>query len=152
MKFPSFSLPASDGKIYTEKNFSKGIFVLYLYPKDLTPGCTIEAQNFRDLKNDFAKIGVKIFGLSKDSPASHDKFCMQESLNFPLLSDENTKLIKALGAWQEKSMYGKKYIGVDRSTFVIQDGEIKKEWRSVSVTDHAEEVLVFCKTLKKIIL
>ncbi|MCF7906057.1 peroxiredoxin [Candidatus Gracilibacteria bacterium] len=147
MKFPPFSLPASDGATYTEKNFSKGVYVLYLYPKDLTSGCTIEAQNFRDLKKDFEKIGVQVFGLSKDPIRSHEKFCTQESLNFPLLSDENTELIQALGAWQEKSMYGRKYMGIDRSTFVIQDGAIVREWRKVSVTGHAQEVLEFCQTL-----
>jgi len=147
MKLPSFSLSASNGKTYSEENLASGKFVLYLYPKDMTPGCTIEAQNFRDLAKEFQNFGVEIFGLSKDSVASHNTFCEKESLSFPLLSDEEGGLVAALGAWIEKSMYGKKYMGIDRSTFVIVDGEIIKEWRKVKASGHAQEVLEFCKTL-----
>ncbi len=143
MKPPSFSLPASDGKTYTDKDFASGKFVLYLYPKDMTSGCTIEAQDFRDMKAGFEKLGYQVFGLSKDSLKSHEKFCMKENLNFPLLSDEKCELIAALGAWVEKSMYGKKYMGIERSTFVIENGEIVKEWRKVKARGHAVEVLDF---------
>ncbi len=141
MKFPIFSLPASDGKTYSDKDFSKGTFVLYIYPKDMTSGCTLEAQNFRDAQKEFEKLGVKVFGLSKDPIKSHEKFCEKESLNFPLISDESTELIQALGAWKEKSMYGRKYWGAERSTFLIKDGKIIKEWRKVSVTGHVEDVI-----------
>lgn len=147
MKLPAFSLPANDGKTYSEKNFQSGKFVIYLYPKDMTSGCTIEAHDFQNTQKDFEKLGIKIFGLSKDSLKSHDKFCEKESLDFPLLSDEKCELIQAFGSWIEKSMYGRKYMGVDRSTFVIQDGEIMKEWRKVKVPGHVAEVLGFCKTL-----
>lgn len=147
MKFPNFTLPADDGKTYTEKDFSSGIFVLYIYPKDMTPGCTTESQNFRDLKTKFETAGVQIFGLSKDSIERHEKFREKQSLNFPLLSDENGELIEALNCWKEKSMYGKTFMGIVRSTFVIQDGEVIKEWRKVKVKEHAEEVLEFVKTL-----
>ncbi|MCF7917490.1 peroxiredoxin [Candidatus Gracilibacteria bacterium] len=147
MKVPIFLLPASDGKMYSEKDFQSGKFVLYLYPKDMTSGCTIEARDFRDFKKNLVERGVQIFGLSKDALASHDKFCKKESLNFPLLSDEKGLLIEKLGSWIQKSMYGKSYMGIDRSTFVIANGEIVKEWRKVSVPGHAEDVLNFCKTL-----
>jgi len=145
VKLPSFSLPANSGKSFSDADFQKGIIVLYLYPKDATPGCTLEAQDFRNLLPQFTEMGVRVFGLSKDSPKSHDRFCEKQELNFSLLSDENAELITALGAWTEKSMYGKKYWGTDRSTFVIRDGEIIREWRNVSVKNHAEEVLEFCK-------
>ncbi|HEY5714429.1 MAG TPA: peroxiredoxin [Candidatus Gracilibacteria bacterium] len=147
MKFPPFSLPANDGKTYTEKDFSSGITVLYIYPKDMTSECTIESQNFRDTKGDFEKLGIQILGLSKDSLTSHDKFCEKESLNFPLISDENTKLMESLGCWVEKSMYGKKYMGAERSTFVVKDGEIVQAWRKVKVAGHVDEVLGFCGNL-----
>lgn len=113
----------------------------------MTSGCTIEAQDFRDLQGEFEKLGVKVFGLSKDSLKSHDKFCEKESLNFPLLSDEDCDLIKKLGAWVEKSMYGRKYFGVDRSTFVIKDGEIIQQWRRVKARGHAEIVLEYSETV-----
>jgi peroxiredoxin Q/BCP len=113
----------------------------------MTPGCTIESQTFRDYKEDFEKLGVRIFGLSKDNLNSHEKFCQKESLNFPLLSDEDSTLIEALGSWVEKSMFGKKYMGIDRSTFVIKDGVIAKEWRKVKITNHVKEVFEFCQSL-----
>ncbi len=145
MKLPSFSLLANSGKSFSDADFQKGLFVLYLYPKDSTPGCTLEAQDFRRLLPDFASLGVQVFGLSKDSPKSHDRFCEQQDLSFPLLSDEKSELIAALGSRVEKSLYGKKYIGTDRSTFVIRDGEIIQEWRGVSAKNHAAEVLQFCQ-------
>ncbi len=147
MKLPSFSLPASDGEMYTEKDFSDGTFIIYLYPKDMTSGCTIEAQDFRDLQGDFEKLGIKVFGLSKDSLKSHNKFCEKESLNFLLLSDEDCDLIKKIGSWVEKSMYGRKYFGIDRSTFVIKNGKILHEWRKVKARGHAEMVLEFCQKI-----
>lgn len=147
MKFPKFSLLASDGKNYSESDFKSGKFVLYVYPKDMTSGCTREAHDFRDRADDFQKLGFQVFGLSKDSLQSHEKFCQKESLNFPLLSDEKLELLTALGSWIEKSMYGRKYFGADRSTFVIVDGKIVHEWRKVKVPEHVREVLDFCRGL-----
>jgi peroxiredoxin Q/BCP len=141
MKIPSFSVPDQDGNLYTDKHFSDGRFLLYLYPKDMTSGCTIEAQDFRDLASEFESLGVRIFGLSKDSPRSHCKFIEKENLNFTLLADESTELIQALDAWKEKSMYGKTYFGTERCTFFIEDGEIIHEWRNVKARGHAAEVL-----------
>ena len=149
MNLPKFLLPASDGKTYSEKDFSQGTFILYVYPKDMTSGCTIEAQNFRDAQKEFEKKGIKIFGLSKNPLKSHEKFCIKESLNFPLISDESTELLQALDTWKEKSMYGKKYFGAERSTFLIKDGKIIKEWRKVKVSGHVEEVSEFVLIAKE---
>jgi thioredoxin-dependent peroxiredoxin len=149
MTIPNFSLPVCNfsKKNITQDDFAQGLFVLYLYPKDMTSGCTIEAQNFRDLKPEFEKIGVGVFGLSKDSEKRHDKFIEKESLNFPLIVDEDSELIATLGSWVEKSMYGRKYMGVDRSTFLIRDGVIVREWRKVKVPGHATEILNAVKSL-----
>ncbi len=147
MKIPSFSLVANNGKTYTEADFASGIFVLYVYPRDMTPGCTLESQNFRDLTDNFTKAGASVFGLSKDSVASHQKFCTKESLPYLLLSDPERELLGALSVWKEKSMYGKIMMGIERSTFVIYNGEIVKEWRKVKVPGHTQEVLEFVQSL-----
>ncbi len=147
MKLPKFSLTATDGNTYTEQDWADKKIVLYLYPKDMTPGCTLESQAFRDAEGDFKKLDFQIFGLSKDDLNSHAKFCEKESLNFPLLSDVSGNFVEALGSWGEKSMYGKKYMGIDRSTFVIVNGEIAKEYRKVKAKGHAEEVLAFCEAI-----
>ena len=147
-KFPSFSLPASDGKSYTEADFAAGITVAYVYPKDMTSGCTIEAHDFQKALPAFKKLGARVFGLSKDSLDSHQKFCDKESLSFPLLSDENMELLKALDVWKEKSMYGRKYFGAERSTFLLVEGKIVQEWRKVSVPGHVDSVLEAVKELK----
>ncbi len=107
----------------------------------MTSGCTMESQGFRDAEPEFLKYGVKIFGVSKDPISSHEKFSKKESLQFPLLSDENVELITALGLWKEKSLYGRKYMGTERSTFLIKNGDIIQEWRKVKVKGHVEEVL-----------
>jgi peroxiredoxin Q/BCP len=146
-QFPSFSLPASDCKIYTEADFATGITVAYIYPKDMTSGCTIEAHDFQKALPDFQKLGARVFGISKDSLDSHQKFCDKESLSFPLLSDENMELLKSLDTWKEKSMYGRKYFGADRSTFLIVDGKIIQEWRKLSVSGHVESVFDAVKSL-----
>jgi peroxiredoxin Q/BCP len=148
MNLPSFTLPASDGKSYTQQDLSKGFVVLYVYPKDMTPGCTLESKDFRDLYSDFQNLSVQIFGLSKDGVASHEKFVTKECLPFPLLSDEDLVLLQAMGAWKEKSMYGKTFLGIERSTFLIRDGEIIQEWRKVKVKGHAQEVLDCVQKLK----
>lgn len=145
MKLPAFSLPASDGQTYTDQDWAHKKIVLYLYPKDMTPGCTLEAHDFQKNMTDFAALGFQVFGLSKDSVASHEKFCAKDSLSFPLLSDESTDFIAALGSWVEKSMYGKKYQGIDRSTFIIVDGEIVQAWHNVKVPGHVETVMEYCR-------
>ncbi len=147
MKLPAFSLAANDGKVYTDADIAAGITVLYAYPKDMTPGCTTESQDFRDQMPAFEKLGARVIGLSKDSIASHQKFCEKESLPFILLSDPEKTFLEALGTWKEKSMYGKKMMGVERSTFVIHNGEIVREWRKVKVPGHVQEVLEFVQTL-----
>jgi peroxiredoxin Q/BCP len=147
MKLPVFSLQDGNNNSITNDDLSSGIAVLYLYPRDNTPGCTLEAKDFRDEYDRFKELGVEVYGLSKDSVASHEKFCTKYELPFPLISDPNAELIEALGGWKEKSMYGKTFMGIERSTFVIKDGEIVKEWRKVKVKNHVNEVLDFIKTL-----
>ena len=129
-----------------EKEFSLNDFkgekiVLYFYPKDNTSGCTQEACNFRDNLNRILKY-AKIIGVSPDSIKSHLSFKSKQDLNFPLLSDDEHKLAEAFEVWKEKSMYGKKYMGIERSTFIISpNGEIEKEWRKVKVNGHVDEVI-----------
>lgn len=147
-ELPSFSLPASNGEMYTHVDLSKGTVVLYVYPKDMTSGCTIEARDFSDMLPEFRKQGVKVFGLSRDTVESHEKFCRRDGLEFPLLSDTDTKLLHILGTWKEKTMYGKKYWGADRTTFVIRKGKIIKTWHQVKVPGHVAEVLDFVTSQK----
>ncbi len=116
--------------------------LLYFYPKDDTPGCTMEAQDFTRLKSEFEKLGIQIIGVSKDSETSHAKFCNKYNLGIQLLSDEDGKLHEQFGVIGEKKNYGKVYIGVIRSTFLLDStGNILKEWRNVKATGHAEKVL-----------
>ena len=119
-----------------------GPLVLYFYPKDDTSGCTREAQDFTELAGDFAKAGVKVVGLSRDPMKKHDKFIAKYDLKVPLASDEDGAISDAFGTWVEKSMYGRKYMGMERSTFLIgKDGRVVKAWRKVKVPGHAAEVL-----------
>lgn len=141
MKFPSFLLPGSDGRTWTNADFNTGKFILYLYPKDMTSGCTREAHDFQAALSNFEKKGVQIVGLSKDPMKSHDKFCEKDGLTFSLISDEEHVLIDALDAWKKKSMYGREYWGTERCTFAIEDGKIVQSWRNVKVPGHVEEVL-----------
>ena len=145
MQLPKFSLPASDGQTYTDKDWKNEKVVLYLYPKDATPGCTLEAHDFQAAYPAFKTADFAVFGLSKDSVGSHEKFCSKESLKFPLLSDEKCELIDGLGAWIEKNLMGKTYMSTDRSTFIIANGKIVHEWRGVKPAGHVAEVLEFCK-------
>jgi thioredoxin-dependent peroxiredoxin len=116
--------------------------LLYFYPKDDTPGCTLEAQDFTRLVPEFAKLGIQIIGVSKDSEASHEKFCSKHSLGITLISDESSELHEQFRVIGEKKNYGKVYIGVIRSTFLLdQSGNIVKEWRNVKATGHAEKIL-----------
>ncbi len=118
--------------------------IIYFYPKDKTSGCTLESQNFRDYKEKFADKNCRIIGVSRDSIKSHKSFIEKESLNFPLISDSEETMCNAYGVMKEKSMYGKKYMGIERSTFVIDpDGNLIKEWRGVKVSGHVEEVYNF---------
>ncbi|MBI1390717.1 MAG: thioredoxin-dependent thiol peroxidase [bacterium] len=144
---PAFSLPASNGKKVSLKDFKgEKQVVLYFYPKDDTPGCTREACAFRDNKKSFDEADAVILGVSRDGLASHDKFIQKFELPFLLLSDEKEEVCNKYEVIKEKNMYGKKSIGIERSTFVIgKDGKIKKIFRRVKVDGHAEKVLAALK-------
>ena len=147
-KLPTFDLPTDGGGQASNTDFAGKTLVLYLYPKDDTSGCTKESQGFSEHYADFQAAGAEVVGLSKDGVKSHDKFKAKYGFPFPLLADEDTKLIDALGAWVEKSMYGKKYMGTERSTFIIDaDGIIRKAWRKVKVPNHVDEVLDMVKAM-----
>ncbi len=147
-KFPAFSLPGSDGATWSLKALAGTPFVLYFYPKDMTPGCTTESCNFRDLQPDFTKLGVKVFGISPDSLDSHAKFIAKENLNFVLLADTEKELALKLNVWVEKTNYGKTYMGIERSTFLVgADGALVREWRKVKVDGHVDEVAAAVKEL-----
>ena len=148
-KAPDFNLPSDGGGKISLKALRGKKIVLYFYPKDDTPGCTTEACAFRDALPDFSKVKATIIGVSKDDVKSHDRFKKKYDLPFPLLSDEDGKLVKAFGVWVEKSMYGRKYMGIDRSTFLIDEkGVVRGVWRKVKVNGHAEEVLEAAEKLK----
>ena len=141
---PSFSLASDDGSIVSSAALKGQRYVLYFYPKDDTPGCTKEACAFRDNLPKFSKLGVPVFGLSADDEKKHAKFVQKYALNFPLLSDPDHELLEAYGAWVEKNMYGRKYMGIQRSTFVINaKGKIEQVWEKVSPEKHAAEVLAW---------
>ncbi len=141
-KAPAFSAPDQSGKIVSLSDFKGKKVVLYFYPKDDTPGCTTEACSFRDEHSVFLKKGAVVLGVSPDSAKSHSKFIEKFSLPFPLLADEDKKIANAYGVWVEKSMYGKKYMGVERSTFVIgPDGKLLAIYRKVKPAEHTAEVL-----------
>jgi len=139
---PDFKLPSSSGKSVRLSDFRGKKVVLYFYPKDDTSGCTAEACSFRDNLPKFDKLDAVILGVSKDSLDSHSDFIKKYHLNFTLLSDQDTKVNQLYGTWKEKNMYGKKYWGTERSTFVVDDkGIITKVFRKVSVDGHEKEVL-----------
>jgi thioredoxin-dependent peroxiredoxin len=126
----------------------EGPLVLYFYPKADTPGCTNEAKDFTALSGEFTKIGCPVYGMSKDKPAKLAKFAAKYDLNVTLLSDEASDATEQMGAWVEKSMYGKSYMGIDRSTYLVgKDGKVKQVWRKVKVKDHAAEVLAAAQAL-----
>jgi peroxiredoxin Q/BCP len=147
-KAPSFTT-AFDSKQEVGSEQLKGKkVVLYFYPKDDTPGCTIEAKDFRDHYADFQKAGAVIIGVSRDSVKSHDKFKEKYCLPFPLASDEDGSVCEAYGVWVKKSMYGKEYMGVERATFLIDaGGTLRHIWRKVSVPGHVQEVLAAVQAL-----
>lgn len=140
---PDFSLPATGGKKVSLSDYKgKSAVVLYFYPKDDTPGCTKEACSFRDVQAEFEEAGAAILGVSVDSVASHEKFASKHNLLFPLLADEDQEVVQAYGVWKEKSMYGKTYMGTERTTFLIdRDGIVRKIWPKVKVEGHIDEVL-----------
>ena len=143
---PDFNLPSDSGKSIHLASLKGKSVVLYFYPKDDTPGCTIEAKEFRDLSGEFETNNTVIIGISKDSVKSHDKFKAKYCLSFPLASDEDTAICQKYGVWVEKSMYGKKYMGIDRVTFLINpNGKIAHIWEKVSVNGHASDVLAKVK-------
>jgi len=145
---PNIKLPSSSGKEVSLTDYKGKHIVLYFYPKDDTPGCTKEACEFRDMQADFSDLNAVIIGVSKDPMKKHDKFIAKYELPFELLSDEEFKLLEAFGVWKEKSMYGRTYMGIVRSTFLIDpEGKLVKEWRKVKVTNHVKEVLEALKEL-----
>ena len=147
---PEFDLPADGGGRVRLADFKGRPLVLYFYPKDDTPGCTKEAQGFAAAWPEFAAAGVALVGVSKDGVASHDDFKAKYGLPFALASDESGATVEAYGSWVEKSRYGRSYMGVDRSTFLIDGaGTVRRVWRQVKVPGHVEEVLAAAKGLAK---
>ena len=143
-KAPNFLGLIDENNQISLSDYKGSFLVLYFYPKDKTSGCTIQSQDFRDYKNKFANKNCKIIGISRDSIKSHKSFTEKESLNFPLISDPDETMCNDYGVMKEKSMYGRKYMGIERSTFVIDpEGNLVKEWRGVKVPGHVEEVYNF---------
>ncbi|WP_258878388.1 peroxiredoxin [Candidatus Xianfuyuplasma coldseepsis] len=142
MKYLDITLPASDDKSYSLRDFNGHKVVLYFYPKDNTSGCTLEAKDFTQLQQEYLDKGYKIIGVSRDSVKSHKNFITKQELNLLLLSDQDEELVKAFDVLKEKSMYGRKYMGIVRSTFVLDEqGGIVKEYRNVKAKGHAETLL-----------
>lgn len=147
-KAPPFSLPADDGSTVTLKGLAGKKVVLYFYPKDDTPGCTTEGIDFSALKKKFDAAGAVVLGVSKDSVEKHCKFRDKHNLTVRLLSDEEGKVLEAYGVWGEKSLYGRKFMGINRVTFLIDEkGVVRRVWPKVKVAGHAEEVLAAVKEI-----
>jgi len=147
-KAPAFKMKTDGEEAIALKALKGKKVILYFYPKDDTPGCTKEACGFRDNLPNFKKVKAVIIGISKDSTKSHDKFKAKYGLPFTLASDEDGKVSEAYGVWKEKNMYGRKYMGIERSTFLIDEqGKLQAEWRKVKVPGHVEEVLKAAKGL-----
>jgi peroxiredoxin Q/BCP len=147
-KVANFSLPATGNATWKLKDAAGSTLVIYFYPKDMTTGCTRESQAFRDLYPAFRRARVQIVGISRDSVRSHEKFREKEQLPFELLSDEDETVCKLFDVIKEKTLYGRKHMGVERSTFLIDGkGVLRREWRKVKVEGHAEEVLEAAKSL-----
>jgi peroxiredoxin Q/BCP len=146
-KLPAFSLPRSDGSPWKTADATFPL-VLYFYPKDMTEGCTLEGRDFRDLHSSFKRAKTTVLGLSKDSCERHAKFRAKEDFPFELLSDENEKVCRLFDVIREKTLYGRKFMGIERSTFLFgADGKLAREWRKVRVKGHAAEVLDSVKSL-----
>lgn len=152
-KVPSFALPRSDGETWRmsdalSSDSTGGKLVIYFYPKDMTPGCTLEGQDFRDLHAAFRRARTTVVGISKDSCARHARFREKEAFPFELLSDEDEKVCRLFDVIREKSLYGRKFMGIERSTFLVDaTGKLAREWRKVRVKGHAAEVLAAAKAL-----
>ncbi|MCO5092993.1 peroxiredoxin [Bosea sp. (in: a-proteobacteria)] len=145
---PDFTLPRDGGGTIGLGTFRGRKLVLYAYPKDDTPGCTQEAIAFNRLRADFAACGTEIIGVSPDSVKRHETFKRKHALDFPLIADETQALANAYGIWVEKSLYGRRYMGIERSTFLIDaQGRLARIWRKVKVEGHAEEVLAAAQAL-----
>ena len=145
---PDFTLPATGGRTVSLATMKGRPFVLYFYPKADTPGCTKEAQAFQEALGEMSGIGLDVVGLSKDTVKAQDKFAEKYGLTFPLASDPDGAVVEAYGAWVEKSMYGKTYMGIDRSTVLVDsNGQVARIWRKVKVPGHAAEVLKAAREL-----
>ncbi len=145
---PDFSLPADGGGTVSLKSLKGKKVALYFYPKADTPGCTKESMDFSRLKPLFAKANTEVIGVSADAVAAQDKFKAKHGLTIPLASDPDREMIEGYGVWVEKSMYGKKFMGIERATFLLdEDGVVRKVWRNVKVEGHAEEVLTAAEAL-----
>ena len=145
---PDIAMTAVDGSVLRPADYAGSPWVLYFYPKDDTPGCTKEAQAFSASKAEFDALGVKILGVSKDPPKKHQKFIDKYDLTIDLASDEETAMAEAIGVWVEKNMYGRKYMGLERSTFLIDAaGKVAHIWRKVKVKEHEQAVLQAAKEL-----
>ena len=143
---PNFNIPSTNNEEFELKKNKKKFLVIYFYPKDNTPGCTNEAKDFSKLYKEFRKLNCEIVGISKDNIESHKKFISKFKIPFQLLSDEKVIVLKKYNAWGEKSMYGKKFMGIKRTTILIDPkGKIMKIWNNVKVLDHAKDVLNFLK-------
>ena len=141
-KAPYFTLPSDEGRDISLHDYEGQKVILYFYPKDNTSGCTLEAKAFRDHLEDFKKLGYAVLGVSRDSIKKHCNFRDKNELNFPLLSDEEEKVVNLYGVLKEKSMYGRKYMGIERSTFIIDEkGNLVKEYRKVKAASHVNDLL-----------
>ena len=148
---PDFTMPATDGRTVSLSGMKGKPFILYFYPKADTPGCTKEACAFQEASPNLEEIGLDVIGVSPDKIKPIEKFATKYSLTFPLASDEDHAVAERFGSWVEKSMYGRKYMGIDRSTFLIDaSGKIMKIWRKVSVSVHADAVMTAARSLKLI--
>lgn len=146
MAAPDFTAPWSKGGEFTLSDLRGRVVVLYFYPMDDTPGCTVEAKGFRDMGDEFERLGVEVLGVSEDNLESHGEFIQKYGLNFPLVSDPGGRIINQWGAWKTGSAFGRSRLGLDRSTFVVdRTGTVRKVWRGVDPDGHAESVLAFIR-------
>ena len=146
-KAPNFKIPSTNSKLLELKKIKSKYKVLYFYPKDNTPGCTTETKDFNSLLSQFKKLDCIVIGISKDSMESHEKFRDKFKIKFDLVADEKKEAIKAYKVWGKKKFMGREFMGLLRSTFLLKDDKIIKEWRSVKVKNHAKDVLEFLKTV-----
>ena len=146
-KAPNFKLPSTNTDKFELNKIKSKYKVLYFYPKDNTPGCTVETKDFNSLLSQFKKLDCEVIGISKDSMESHEKFRDKFKIKFDLVADVKKEAIKAYKVWGKKKFMGREFMGLIRSTFLLKDDKIIKEWRSVKVKDHAKEVLEFLKTV-----